>query len=153
MLPGVQRMQQPTIDGSGKSDGRPEKESHDSGWQRLATGDGGRRQKCRQSATRVVGSKEGDGSKSDGNDKKGGGRAMAMTMAMATTRAMVRVVRVADKEGYVQGGESDGNGEGKDDGDCTSNGNGDGNGNRESKGAESDNNGEEEGKGNSDGDN
>ena len=134
MLLGMQRTQQLTIDRSGKGDGRPGKESHDSGWRRLATGDGGRRQKCRQSATRVVGSKEGDGSKSDGNDKKGGGcaMAMAMRMAMATTRAMVRVVRVADKEGYVQGGESDGNGNGKDDGDGNSNGNGDGDGNRES---------------------
>ena len=33
MLPGVQRTQQPTIDGSGGGDGRQGKESHnDSGW-------------------------------------------------------------------------------------------------------------------------
>ena len=101
MLPGVQRTQQPTIDGSSKDDGRPGKESHNSGWRRLATGDSGWRQKCQQLATRVTGSKEGDGGKSDGNGKKGGGRATAMATATATKRAMVRVAKVADKEGYV----------------------------------------------------
>jgi len=69
MLPGVQRMQQPG------------KESHDSGWQRSATGDGARRRKCQQLATRVMGGKEDDGGKSDGDGKKGGGRAPAMAMA------------------------------------------------------------------------
>ncbi len=74
MLPGVQRTQQPTIDGSGGGDGRQGKESHnDSGWRRSATGDGGRRRKCRQSATRVVGNEEGDGGKSDGDGKMGCG--------------------------------------------------------------------------------
>ena len=109
MLPGVQRTQQPTIDGSSKDDGRPGKESHNSGWRRLATGDSGWRQKCQQLATRVTGSKEGDGGKSDGNGKKGGGRATATVtvtvtataMATATKRAMVRVAKVADKEGSV----------------------------------------------------
>ncbi len=42
MLLGMQRTQQPTIDGSGEGDGRPGKESHDSAWKMLATGDGGR---------------------------------------------------------------------------------------------------------------
>jgi len=32
MLPGMQRIQQPTIDVSSEGDGRPGKESHDSGW-------------------------------------------------------------------------------------------------------------------------
>ena len=120
MLPGVQRMQQPG------------KESHDSGWQRLATGDGARQRKCRQSATRVMGGKEGDGGKSDGDGKKGGGRAPAM--ATATKRAMVRAASVADKEGYVQGGESDCDGDGKDDGDGEGKGKGDGNGKGNGKG-------------------
>ena len=84
MLLGMQRTQQLTIDRSGKGDGRPGKENHDSGWQRLATGDGSRRRKCQQSATRVAGrqsatrvegagGKEGDGSNSNGESKKGGG--------------------------------------------------------------------------------
>ncbi len=74
-----------------------------------------------------MGSEEGDGDKSDDNGKKGGGRATAM--ATTTNRAVMRAARVADKEGYVQGGESDG------------------------KGVKSDGDGEEEGKGNDDGDN
>jgi len=40
MLLGGQGTQQPTIDGSGEGDG------WDSGWQRLAIGDGGRWGKC-----------------------------------------------------------------------------------------------------------
>ena len=47
----------------------------------------------------MAGGKEGDGSKSDGDGKKGGGR--ATVTATMTKRAMVRVARVADKEGYV----------------------------------------------------
>ena len=133
-------MQQPTIDRSGEDDGRPGKESHDSGWQRSVTGDGGRQQKCRQSATRVAGGKEGNVGKRDGEGKKGGGQ--AMPMAMATKRAMVRVARGADKEGYVQGGKSDGNGDGKD--------NRDGNGNDDGEG--DDGNDSDGGDGNSDGD-
>ena len=54
-------------------------------------------------ATRVAGNEEGDGGKSDGNDKKGGWRATAM--AMATKRAMAAATRVAgDEEGDGKGG-------------------------------------------------
>ena len=130
------------------------------GWrQATATGDGGWRRKCRQSATRVAGVEEGDGGKSDGDRKKGGGRATAT--ATATKRAMVRAARVADKEGYVKGGKSDGDSAGdgsdEDDGDGDGNGDGnddgDGNGNGEGEGVESDGDGEEEGKGDGNGDN
>jgi len=72
MLLSVQRTQQPTINGSGKGDEGPGQESHDSGWQRLATGDGGRRRKYQQSAKRVAGGKEGDGDKSNGNGNDNG---------------------------------------------------------------------------------
>jgi hypothetical protein len=155
MLRGVQRTQQPTIDGSGKGDGRPGKESHDSGWQRLATGDGGRQKKCRKSATRVAGGEEGDGGKSDGDGKKGGWQATAM--ATATKRVMVRAARVADKEGYVQGGESDGDGDVEDNSDGNSNDDGDGegtgDGDGDGEGVKSGGDGEEEGKDDDDGDN
>jgi hypothetical protein len=55
-------------------------------------------------ATRVAGNEEGDGSKSDGDDKKGGGQ--ATVMVMATKRAMAAATRVAgNEEGDGEGGE------------------------------------------------
>ncbi len=54
-------------------------------------------------ATRVVGNKEDDGGKSDGDNKKGGGQATAMAMVMK--RAMAAATRVAgNKEGNGEGG-------------------------------------------------
>ncbi len=137
MLLSVQRMQQPTINESGKCDGRPGQKSQDSGWQRLATGDGGRRQKCRQSASdgRQRGqwwqeqwqwqkgwwasNDNGDG-KEEGNGSKGGGVA-------------------GGKEGNGESGESDCDGDEDDDEE------------EEDEGAESDGDGKEEG-GKGDGD-
>jgi hypothetical protein len=53
--------------------------------------------------TRVAGDKEGDGGKSNGDDKKGGRQATAT--AMATKRAMATATRVAgDQEGDGEGG-------------------------------------------------
>ncbi len=57
-------------------------------------------------ATRVAGDKECNGGKSDGDDKKGCGRAMGT----APMRAVAVATRVAgDEEGNGEGGESDGN--------------------------------------------
>ena len=57
-------------------------------------------------ATRVAGDKECDGGKSDGDDKKGCGRATAT----APKRAVAVATRAAgDKEGNGEGGKSDGN--------------------------------------------
>ena len=56
-------------------------------------------------ATRVAGDKESVGRKSDGDNKKGCGRATAM----ATKRAMAAATSAAgDEEGNGEGGESDG---------------------------------------------
>ncbi len=55
-------------------------------------------------ATRVAGDEEGDGGKSNGDDKKGGGQVTATVMA--TKRAMAAATRVAgDEEGDGKGGE------------------------------------------------
>ena len=56
-------------------------------------------------AMRVAGNEEGNGGKSDGNNKKGGRRGMAM--AMATKRVMTAAKRVAGGE------EGDGKGRGR----------------------------------------
>ena len=137
MLLSMQRTQQPTINESGEGDRRPGQKSQDSGWQRSATGDGGRRRKCRQSASggrqrgqlwqerwqRQKGwwasNGNGDGEE-EGNGSKGG--------------------RVAGgKEGNGEGGESNFDGDEED------------NEEEEGDGAESDGDGEEEG-GKGDGD-
>ena len=56
-------------------------------------------------ATRVAGDKECNGSKSDGNDEKGCGRATAT----APKRAVAAATSAAgDEEGNGEGGESDG---------------------------------------------
>jgi hypothetical protein len=58
-------------------------------------------------ATRVAGDKEGNGSKSDGDDEKGGGQATATVMA--TKRAMAAAMRVAcNEEGDGDNNEGDG---------------------------------------------
>ena len=115
----MQRTQQPTIDGSSEGDERPGQESHDSGGRRLVTGDGGWRQKCRQSATRVAG-----GSGKEGDGKMGGGR--ATVTATATKRAM------AGRLGGWQATKRDGNGDG------TGDGNGEGEGGKSDGASETD---------------